>query len=169
MKTFMNILIWFLSITLCIISCDNEDNPNDDSLVIHYLKSELGGCNNQTIENIEQDEGKNDTVIIELSNDTLNIFAGLNYICCAPFITDCNIQKDSIFISITDTCSNPYQSCYCRCDCYYAFDFYFNSLSNRKYYWQIILSDPREENEKIFKEGLIEISNNKLPDIVFKQ
>ena len=164
MKTYMNTLIGLLSIAFTITSCSKKDNntPKEDCLPVHYLKSELGGCNNKTEENIELGEGKNDTVIIGLSNDTLNIFTGLNYICCAPFITDCNIHNDSILLFITDTCSNPYQTCYCRCDCYYTFNFYFDSISNRNYYWQIILSDPREENEIIFKEGLIEISNNNL-------
>jgi len=52
----------------------------------------LDGCNNKTEENIELGDEKRDTVLITLANDTLNILAGLNYICCTPFATDCNIQ-----------------------------------------------------------------------------
>ena len=163
MKTIMNSLIIILSIVVSISGCDKDDNSINSDVVnqdstknIHFIKSDLGGCNNQTMENIEFGEEKNDTVIINVSNDTLQISIGLNYICCAPFITDCNTKKDSIFISITDTCPNP-NNCYCRCDCYYTFDYYFDSLSTGKYYWEIILSDPREENDTIFNKGTIDM------------
>lgn len=158
MKTNMNILfIIILSILFSSIACDNAENntPIEKDKNISYLKSSLGGCNNKTEENIEQGEEKNDTTIIQIQQDTLIIYAGLNYICCAPFITDCNITNDSIFMSITDTCSNPYQDCYCRCNCYYTFEYYFNILSNKEYYWRISLIDPREENEILFDEGVI--------------
>ena len=120
----------------------------------------MDGCNNKTEENIELGDEKRDTVLITLANDTLNILAGLNYICCTPFATDCNIKNDSIFITITDTCYNPNQECHCRCDCYYTFNYYFNSISAKKYNWQIILSDPREENDTIFKMGIIEVEKS---------
>ena len=159
MKTTMNIIIILTCIAFSTISCDKEDDvtKQENATKIQYLKSELGGCNNKTIENIEVGDEKNDTVIINISNDTLKISVGFNYICCAPFITDCNTINDSIFISIIDTCPNPYQECYCRCGCYYTFDYFFNSLSNKNYYWQILLSDPREENDTIFDMGAINV------------
>ena len=155
----MNILIIIISILISTLSCNKNENnlPAKENTPIHYLKSSLGGCNNKTEGNIEQGEEKNDTVIIRLSTDTINIFVGLNYICCAPFLTNCDIKNDSIFISISDTCPNPYQECYCRCDCYYTFDYYFDNISSNKYYWQIILSDPREENDTIFDMGIINV------------
>lgn len=156
----MKVHIIILSILFSILSCneDKNDFPNKENIPIHYLKSSLGGCNNLTEENIEHGEEKSDTVIISLSNDTLNIFVGLNYICCAPFSADCNIRNDSIFLSITDTCPIPYQECYCRCDCYYTFDYYLDSIFKNKYYWQIILNDPREKNEILFDKGILQIT-----------
>ncbi|MBN1767402.1 MAG: hypothetical protein JXR50_10525 [Prolixibacteraceae bacterium] len=158
MKTKIKILFIVLSILFSFIACDKAENntPIEKDKNISYLKSSLGGCNNKTEENIEQGEEKNDTTIIQIKQDTLSIYAGLNYICCAPFITDCNITNDSIFVSITDTCSNPYQDCYCRCYCYYTFEYYFNNLSDKQYYWRITLIDPREENEILFDEGVID-------------
>lgn len=164
MKTIMNFLIIILGIAISITGCDknessiNSDVINQDSTKnIHFLKSDLGGCNNKTtMENIEFGEEKNDTVIINISNDTLLISIGLNYICCAPFITECNINNDSIFISITDTCPKP-NNCYCRCDCYYTFDYYFDNVSNGQYYREIILSDPRKENDTIFDMGTLDV------------
>ena len=155
MKTIINLLIITLSIVISITACDKADVINQNSSrSIHFLRSELGGCNNQTMENIEFGEEKNDTVIIYISKDTLQISIGLNYICCAPFITDCRTNNDSIFISITDTCLNQ-NNCYCRCDCYYTFDYYFDSISNGQYYWEVILSDSSEVNDTIFDTGTI--------------
>jgi hypothetical protein len=163
MKTIMNSLIIILGIVVSISGCIKDDNSVNSNVVnqdstknIYFIKSDLGGCNNQTMENIEYGEEKNDTVIIIVSNDTLQISIGLNYICCAPFKTESNTKNDSIFISITDTCPNP-NNCYCRCYCYYTFDYYFDIKSDGQYYWKIILSDPREVNETIFDMGIIDV------------
>ncbi len=156
LKTVLFLCGCFFLINGCEDSTSIETNKQQDSTKsIHYLNSDLGGCNNKNMENIEAGKEKNDTVTIKISNDTLQISVGLNYICCAPFITDCNINNDSIFISITDTCPNP-NTCYCRCYCFYTFDYYFDSIYDNKYYWQIILSDPREVNDTIFDKGIIE-------------
>lgn len=159
MKTTKNFIIILTCIAFSTISCDEKDEvtKQENTAKIQYLKSELGGCNNKTIENIEVGDERNDTVIINVLNDTLNISVGFTYICCAPFKTDCSIKDDSIFISIIDTCSNPYHNCYCRCACYYTFDYFFNSLSNKNYYYQILLSDPREENDTIFNMGTMDV------------
>lgn len=153
----MKNLLLILFIIISTLGCNNEENnsPEKKDTSIHYLKSSLGGCNSKTEENTEQREEKRDTTIFSFSQDTLNIYVGLNYICCAPFITDCTIKNDSIFISITDTCPNPNQ-CYCKCDCYYTFDYYFDGLSDQKYYWRITLIDPREKNEILFDDGVLE-------------
>lgn len=163
MKTATNFLIIILSLLISAVSCTNENvPPTEKDNSIHYLKSSLGGCNNNEEQTIKHNEEENDTVIISLSNDKLNIFAGLNYICCAPFVTDCKVKNDSIFISITDTCSNPYQDCYCRCDCYYTFDYDFelDNVSDRELYWQIVLNDPREESDILFNKGIIKVNGN---------
>ena len=154
MKIQISAIVCILLITL---GCSKENSAPTINSNISYLNAKLGGCNNKSTENIIQDVDKNDTVIISLSNDTLHILAGLNYVCCAPFITDCEIQQDSIFINIIDTCSNPYSSCYCRCSCFYTFDFMYSGISKKKYFWQIVLSDPREENDRVFKEGYIDV------------
>lgn len=161
MKTNISILFIVLSILFSSIACDTVENktPSDTNKNITYLRSTLGGCNNKTEENIKHGEEKSDTVIIQIQQDILSIFVGLNYICCAPFVTDCNIINDSIFVSIIDVCPDPYQDCYCRCSCYYTFEHYFNNLSNKEYYWRITLIDPREENEILFDEGVIKVGS----------
>ncbi|MBN2636471.1 MAG: hypothetical protein JXR61_09390 [Prolixibacteraceae bacterium] len=147
------ILIAIAGILILMVSCNKDDNnqPTPEEKNIQFLKSALGGCNGS--KTIADGYEKADTVILNLSNDTLNIFAGINYICCAPFITHCEITNDSILISITDTCPNPYHECYCRCYCYYTFEYYFEGIGTTHYYWQIILNDPREEEPIMFNSG----------------
>ena len=138
-----------------------EKKPDDDSSgqEIYCVKTKSGGCNNQTFNDIRIVTGEEqDTVIFSINNDTLDIYVGLNYICCAPFISEVNILNDSILISLTDTCPDPYNSCYCRCNCYYTWDFLFMYFEEKKYCFKIILNDPREENPIIFQEGSIDIS-----------
>ena len=84
----------------------------------------------------------------------------VNYICCAPFTSEAIISNDSIFMNLTDTCLYPYQSCYCRCMCYYTWDFLFVDFKEKEYYFKIILNDPREENPIILDEGFIDLSIN---------
>ncbi|HOF15275.1 MAG TPA: hypothetical protein PLF32_00090 [Bacteroidales bacterium] len=152
MKTNTSILTVIISILISTLTLSCDKNAP----AIHHLKSSLGGCNNGIEKSMESDEEKNDTVIINISNDAINISVGLNYTCCAPFVTNCNIKNNTITILISDTCSNP-PECYCRCDCYYTFDYYFDNISSDKYYWQIILRNPRAKDDIIFDQGIIRI------------
>lgn len=165
-KLFALIAVASAVLGVLFLACDdkNKIEMEDDTSIVEdnniiYLKSSLGGCNSKTLEMIKSDgddvrsEDKNDTTIIQIQKDTLTIQVGLNYICCAPFVTDCDIVNDSIFILITDTA--PSQSSYCRCHCYYTFKYYFTGLADKKYYWRITLIDPREKDKILFDEGVI--------------
>jgi hypothetical protein len=151
MKTRFFIIISAIAISL--VFCQ-KNNGVDNSTKLTFLKTELGGCNIKTsVQNIDN-IAKNDTVIISIINDSIDIFIGQNYICCAPFITDCQIKQDSILMSIKDTCSKP-NSCYCRCSCYYTFNFKFLQSDKNNYNYKILLSDPREVGSKLIKTGII--------------
>jgi hypothetical protein len=129
---------------------------------IRSVNTILGGCNNQDFENLKSaTEEYSDTVDFEIINsDTLNVFVGINYICCAPFDTETDIVNDTLIMTISDTCSDPYHSCYCRCMCYYTWDFQYTDFENKKYFYIIKLNDPREDNTIIFKQGMIDLTNN---------
>ena len=98
-----------------------------------------------------------DTVIFSVHKDTLDIFAGINYICCAPFKIESTIRNDSIIINISDTCPAPYQSCYCKCMCYYTWNFLFADYQGQKFGYKIILNDPRQKEPQTIKEGRINL------------
>ena len=141
--------------------CEKETNNNSSDKIITYLKTESGGCNGQIFDDLKSvSYEQEDTIVFSINNDTLNVFVGVNYICCAPFTSEAIISNDSIFMNLTDTCLYPYQSCYCRCICYYTWDFLFVDFKEKEYYFKIILNDPREENPIILDEGFIDLSIN---------
>ena len=145
---------------ICLIfilaGCELVSNNDPADKNITYLESLAGGCNGQDFADLKSAVNEYpDTVILAIENDTLDLFVGLNYICCAPFTSNASASNDSITITLTDTCSNIYQNCYCRCMCYYTWDFLFSGIDEKDYYLKIILIDPREESPVIINEGQI--------------
>jgi len=139
--------------------CEKEkDNGPDKN--IGWFNTELSGCNGEDFENFKSLVIEDDTVIFRIINDTLDIFVGVNYICCAPFITTTSVSNDSLIMNITDTCNISDHSCYCLCSCYYIFDFLFVDFENKKYPFKIILNDPEKDSPVIFKEGILDLRIN---------
>ncbi|MBN1158737.1 MAG: hypothetical protein JXA61_05100 [Bacteroidales bacterium] len=149
------IFLCFLIIAMCEEASDHHDVSDE----ISYIKTEEGGCHGQYFGGLKSTwNEEKDTVICNIENDTLDIFVGLNYICCAPFISETIISNDSIRMLIQDTCPFPYESCYCRCMCYYTWDFLFTDYEDKEYCYMILLQDPREEKPVLIKEGILDFS-----------
>ena len=145
-----------ISLILVIIKCEkSSDNPADNITLSMTIP---GGCNGETFALNKDAMEEEDTVTFTTINDTLDIFVGVNYICCAPFETGASISNDSINIIITDICDVPYMECYCRCMCYYTWDFLFTNFAEKEYYIKIILNDPREEDPIVLAEGMLDLS-----------
>ncbi len=139
-------VLFFLIMMVFSISCDRQTDTPDATGTLHYLYTDMGGCNNQDFDRKNMlKEPENDTIYYLISGDTLKFFIGINYICCAPFVTDYDILQDTITMHLEDTCPSP-QSCYCRCMCYYTFLFQFNQYDSRILYYDVILYNPVEEN-----------------------
>jgi len=151
------IILFFLFLAMC--EKESESSPG----TIRFVKSEPGGCNLEDPDVLATRDSslseEQDTLLFTIINDTLDAYVGINYICCAPFTSETMISNDSIFITISDTCSIPYQTCYCRCMCYYTWDFLFVDFENKEYYFKIVLYDPREEDPIVFKEGILDLTN----------
>jgi hypothetical protein len=144
-------LLFLLVVTVYIVSCDSLTDTADNTVSLHYLTTELGGCNNRdfNLKNIFQEAG-NDTLYWMISGDTLKFFIGINYICCAPFTTDYNISKDTVTMQLKDTCSSP-NSCYCKCMCYYTFLFQFKQYDSQNLYYNVVLINPAKgDTRQIF-------------------
>ncbi len=140
------------------LACENKSNNNQTTNNPKYIKTLFGGCNGQDFPDLKRSYiEEEDTVIFSIVNDTLDIYVGLNYICCAPFTTDASITNDSILMNLNDTCSSVYQTCYCRCMCYYTWDFLFADFQKKEYYFKIVLHEPREEDPITVKEGYIDL------------
>jgi hypothetical protein len=147
-----------LIISLILVMCETDSDNNVAPKELSYIKTELGGCNGQTSDDLKSlSNEQKDTVIFITKNDTLDVYVGINYICCAPFVSESIGSNDSIIISISDTCS---VSCYCKCMCYYTWDFLFIDYEKKEYPFKIILNDPREAEPIVFKEGIIDLSED---------
>jgi hypothetical protein len=155
MKTSLSLII--IAVLFSLMYCKDDEFDKNASLT--FVRTELGGCNlkskspSQSSDNYEH----NDSVNISGKNDSTYVFVGLNYICCAPFVTGCRMQNDTILMSVSDTCSYPYLTCYCHCDCYYTFNFMFSQSGRNNYKYKIILNSPLENKTRTLQEGIIKI------------
>jgi hypothetical protein len=145
---------------LLLVSCfEQQEKPTEDML---YMKTELGGCNISSAFRSDDSEKRNDTVNITVSKDLVNVFVGLNYTCKAdPFESKVEITDEVICMYIIDT-GGDYQ----RCMCYYTFDFVFKYKEEVNQKYKIVLLDPRNENQVVISEGVI--NNKKNNADVFK-
>jgi len=146
-------LIVITSTSLLYTAC--ESNPDLSESQFEHHATIPGGCNGQDFNEKSASLEYSDTIILSRTEDTLNVFVGINYICCAPLTTSVEVENDSLLLEITDTCTNPYESCYCRCTCYYTFDFQFVNYQNREYSFQVVLDDPRESKPEIIFTGKV--------------
>lgn len=139
------------------VQCGKDHSVDVDEDEIIFYKTVPGGCNDAVFEAILAPALDDiDTVEYTLLDDTLAIFVGLNYICCAPFTTEATIVNDTLKIAIRDTCTFPFEACYCRCMCYYTWDFKFVHFTKKEYHLIIELTDPREEEILLIKKGRID-------------
>lgn len=152
----IRILIYIVVGTFSFTMINCERDPNNDGNSITYYRTKFGGCNGQQFDLKSTFQDNPDTVVISIEDGTLNVFVGINYICCAPFTTEANIVSDSLLMVISDTCSYPYQTCYCRCYCYYTFDFQFINFDEKVYDFLIELNDPQIENPIVIQKGEID-------------
>ena len=156
----ISILTLLIVIPLCqLISCQGDitttDQINENKLL--YIDTRYGGCNGITVfdKTALAKYERNDTVYYAIRKDTLAIFIGLNYICCAPFRVQASQEEGQYRILVKDTCRVPYESCYCRCMCYYEFTVNFVHYQPGEYHLSIYLYDPREGQERLIRELVI--------------
>jgi hypothetical protein len=154
----MKKIIFIFGTTILILGflmCEKESTTNK----IAYVKTQEGGCNGEDFSDLKSaNEEQADTILFTIKNDTLDIYVGINYICCAPFTSSNRVTNDSIILTITDPCTESDASCYCWCMCYYTWDFLFVDYESKEYAFQVILIDPREEEPKVLWEGRVNLS-----------
>ncbi len=141
---------FFLLLMLC---CCNQETG--DSIESGFIKTIPGGCNNMKsaeLKHVTVEE--RDTVTFRLIKDTLVMFTGINYVCCAPFQTTAILRNDSLVITLDDTCILQQQNCYCKCMCYYTWEFLFAGFQKGKIKgYKVILDDPRQKEPFLLMQG----------------
>ncbi|MFN8207855.1 MAG: hypothetical protein U0T82_10680 [Bacteroidales bacterium] len=160
----MNARNFILSILLpfAFIACEGDPDKEKTGDTLRYLNAIPGGCNVSEENNRKSvSYGESDTLIFSGNQDSLNIFVGVNYICCTPFAGEVSVSNDSILISLNDTCNNATSSCYCHCMCYYTWDFKFAGMEDKEYYYQVTLSGEWNGGTELIQEGIFNPSFDK--------
>ena len=154
--------LFLLLLVICLIetACETNETSNENLL---YEKTELGGCNNITTSTTRSGNSKaetfdNDTIIITVAKESVQVFVGINYTCkCVPFETRYETTDNVMCMYIIDLCNDNSENCYYRCSCYYTFNFIFKRERtvklNQKY--KVLLIDPRKEDPVLISEGVI--------------
>lgn len=135
MKKLCEVLcVWFFLPAILMTACESG-GENNSSGKLSYAGTLAGGCNGKQFTGLKAESAgeQPDTVWYRVSGDSLVFFSGLNYICCTPFTTIADIRNDSLIMTITDTCNMLEDNCYCRCMCYYTFEFIFLGYSGEHY------------------------------------
>jgi len=165
-KQEMDVLIKYLSDAGKIVDRTGDTVPPEleepslpvTSDTLQHVKTELGGCNLKSSLKNDNTETKDDTVLITVSDESVHVFVGLNYICKEiPFETQCELINDVMCMTIIDTGGG-----YFRCMCYYTFDFVFKRQGTVNQKYKILLIDPRKENPVILSEGILKDKNENI-------
>ncbi|MGE5480697.1 MAG: hypothetical protein ACM3U1_09765 [Chloroflexota bacterium] len=153
MRNLLNICA-ALGLVLIFLACKETGDDGYPVPGIKYLNVDKGGCNNGPDYRSGLESFTNDTAFYFLQGKILKVFVGINYACCAPFATACSVEGGKIVMRINDTCAPPYE-CYCRCMCYYSFEFNFTDMTKKEYPYEVWLFNPRVGSEKLFRKGVI--------------
>jgi hypothetical protein len=148
-------LVLFLVCAIILASCSHDDGESGTGLIL--AKTIPGGCNNTKSAVLKSAPAEaRDTVIFSLRKDTLVMFTGINYICCAPFKTEAIVKNDSLIVTLIDNCNYPKENCYCKCMCYYTWEFLFSGFqSEKKQGYKVILDDPRQNEPVVIFKGTV--------------
>jgi hypothetical protein len=158
----MRVFKIFIIISICIstsMNCRKNMNGFDrKENSLKYLTTKYSGCNDQRDLNktVSPIYFEKDTVYYSINTDTLKISIGHNYICCAPFKLFQHQENNNLIITLCDTCNDPYVSCYCRCNCYYAFDTYYtNYRISNDYLLKVYIHDPRQPADSLIHQLIV--------------
>ncbi|MDR0830374.1 MAG: hypothetical protein LBN95_09755 [Prevotellaceae bacterium] len=149
LKLFLGMAAVLLLITIASFACRHNIPPTNN---VKFVKMELGGCNNQyDLGETRGDETEQqDTIIFDFQNGTLKVTVGINYICCASMEANYDVTSNKIILQISDTTINQEQ--YCRCECYYTFDYYFTDLADVQYLFEVNFDSPNNDMDKFFSK-----------------
>jgi hypothetical protein len=150
-------LSFLIASAVLLASCSQDDGDSGAGLTL--TKTIPGGCNTMKSGILKSAPAEErDTVIFSLRKDTLVMFTGINYICCAPFQTKTELKNDSLIVTLTDTCDFPKENCYCKCMCYYTWEFLFTGFqSEKKLGYKVILDDPRQKEPVVILQGPVKL------------
>ena len=152
MKNALLIASIFTALVL-LTMCEKDLNPTPNQLKLEALVP--GGCNSYKELSTKSVSSQNDTVYTRIKGDSLEIYIGINYICCAPFMLEQSDKGDTLIVNIVDQCKIDVDHCYCKCMCYYDWQLCYSGVNTNLEY-RVYLYDPRIDEKALFAEGAVE-------------
>ncbi len=143
----------FLLMLFYLFGC-NDSSLNIDkekSNDLEYFATVLKGCNIEDNYSSIKTVIEADTVIINTFNDTTTISVNLFYICSWKFDNTYMFGNDTLFLTITDTCTT---NCGAWCMCDYIFDYKFSDLSGKGIVYKAYFESLRDDS-RVIGTGLI--------------
>lgn len=157
----IKLLTYLCLIGYALIISGCENNPvKHQKAPLSLAKTIEGGCNLQEKKFMTGEQ--TDTAIFTISDDTINVFVGINYACCTPFVSDAVFRNDSLIIEVNDICS-ALDECYCKCLCYYTWDFKLTGFETTEYPYKITLDGLlARSHPECIEEGTLTITSTTL-------
>jgi len=118
-------------VSVMFFACQKDNSPKTKNQ-LRFNKTIPGGCAVDSISH-NQPEYCSDTVIWNISNDSLSILVGFNDECCKNFKTESAVSNDTIYMNI-ELIPGPV----CNCICCYTYNFLFTGI-NQPYYYVVAL------------------------------
>ena len=142
LKTLLVVILLVLVFAVALVNCKKVTRQTQ------FKTIEYTGCNNKTELSDDYREAINqtDTLVASIKDDLLKLTVGVNYICCSTFKATQTIDGNNITLSITETTASP--DLYCRCTCYYTFDFYYTDIVYDSYVVKVIFDSLDDTKDK---------------------
>lgn len=127
-----SLLFLFSLIALFLFSCSGKNVTETNDKEVVFSSHQISGCNNHGLLKTTQQ----DSCFSYSFDDTLKIDFCVVGNCCPDsqrFVTNYNINSDTIVVSVVDTAANL-----CWCNCNYTIHVEFSGLTEEEY---IFISD----------------------------
>jgi hypothetical protein len=152
-NTIHALLSIFFSVAI-LVGCNNGEPDKKPILLVGLEK---GGCNNDQEKSSSYLRNLSDSIMFWTTGDTLVAIVTINYTCCTRFDALFELKNDSLLFNVNDACIES-DHCYCKCMCYYTFQFKLINIDEEKYCYKFTLYNAQADKYSVVEKGSIDLS-----------
>lgn len=161
------LLLIFAIPAIIFTACSKNNESNEpvnktDNNQFKLSKVEYAGCFDNNPESSENSllNGLEDTLYCTKVNDTLLLYARIEYNCCGMPDTDSlSIDDENVDIYISDVCE---EGCVCYCLCDYEFNYSFVNLPEESIHFNVYFKGYQANEYSLWNQIIYDNSN---PDL----